>query len=230
MQVLIVDNNTQMRRYLNELLSKEGFQTVQAENGEECIKQYRDKKPDFICLDIMMPDMSGYDVCKEIRKTDTTTPIIFISTKSEPLDKVIGLEMGGDDYIIKPFDNHEVIARIRAVARRCYMKKDPEKTADNFQIADLEIYPKKLIALRGAVSIELSLRDIKILKLLYDHAGEIVDRNMLLDKCWGSHIMPESRTLDWHISQLRKRIEHDPKQPSIIKTVHGVGYKYESVN
>lgn len=227
MQVLIVDNNTQIRRYLNELLSREGFQTIQAESGEECLEKYKKEKPDFICLDIVMPGMSGYDVCKDIRKMDMITPIIFISTKSEPLDKVIGLEMGADDYIIKPFDNYEVIARIRAVARRCYLKKEPEKIANFFKMSDLEIYPKKLIAMRGGNTVELSLRDIKILRLLYDNAEEIVDRDMLLDECWGTHIMPESRTLDWHISQLRKRIEKDPKNPDIIKTVHGVGYKYE---
>lgn len=228
MQVLIVDNNDQIRRYLNELLSREGFDTVQAESGDDCLKKYRDQKPDFICLDIVMPDMSGYDVCKEIRKTDANTPIIFISTKSEPLDKVMGLEMGADDYIIKPFDNYEVVARIRAVARRCYMKQAPEKVADFFKMADLEIYPKKLIAMRGETTIELSLRDIKLLKLLSEKVDEIVDRDTILDECWGAHIMPESRTLDWHVSQLRKRIEKDPKSPEIIKTVHGVGYKYEA--
>lgn len=227
MHVLIVDNNLQVRRYLNELLTREGFQTTQAASGEECLQAYDENKPDFICLDIVMDDMSGYDVCKTIRKKDETTPIIFISSKSEPLDKVMGLEMGADDYIIKPFDNYEVIARIRAVTRRCYLAKEPEKVADSFHMGDLEIFPKKLIAVRAGEHIELSLRDIKILKLLHDHTDEIVDRNKMLDECWGAHIMPESRTLDAHVSKLRKRIEKDPKEPDIIKTVHGVGYRYE---
>lgn len=227
MRVLIVDNNDQIRRYLNELLTKEGFNTSQAKSGEECLSLYKQDKPDFICLDIMMPDMSGYDVCQEIRKTDQTTPIIFISTKSEPLDKVKGLEIGGDDYIIKPFDNYEVVARIRAVARRCFLKNEPEKIGESFEIADLEVFPKKLVALRGDKTIELSLRDINILQLLHENKNDVVDRDTMLDRCWGEHIMPESRTLDWHISQLRKRIEEDVKNPQIIKTVHGVGYRYE---
>ena len=227
MHVLVVDNNDQIRRYLNELLSNEGFVTSQAASGQECLSLYGESKPDFICLDIVMPDMSGYDVCKAIRKTDDITPIIFISTKSEPLDKVMGLEIGGDDYIIKPFDNHEVVARIRAVARRCYLKKEPDAVKESFSIADLVVFSKKLLAVRGEKNIELSLRDIKILELLKNNINHVVDRDMLLDECWGAHIMPESRTLDWHISQLRKKIEIDPKNPIIIKTVHGVGYKYE---
>lgn len=227
MKVLIVDNNDQIRRYLNELLGREGFSILLAASGEECLKVYKESKPDFICLDIVMPDMSGYDVCKEIRKEDTTTPIIFISTKSEPLDKVVGLEMGGDDYIIKPFDSHEVIARIRAVARRCYLTKTPEKVKESFIIADLEVFPKKLIAMRGEDRIELSLRDVNVLNILQENKNAVVDRDTFLDRCWGEHIMPESRTLDWHISQLRKKIEKDPKAPEIIKTAHGVGYRYD---
>jgi DNA-binding response OmpR family regulator len=227
MKVLIVDNNDQIRRYLNELLVNEGFHTIQAQDGQGCLSVYREKKPDFICLDIVMPDMSGYDVCKEIRKTDEQTPIIFISTKSEPLDKVMGLEIGADDYIIKPFDNHEVVARIRAVARRCYLKSEPEAVKESFTIHNLEVFPKKLMARRGEETIELNLRDIKILQLLKKNANNVLDRDTLLDECWGAHIMPESRTLDWHISQLRKKIENNPKEPEIIKTVHGVGYKYE---
>lgn len=227
MNVLIVDNNSQIRLYLKELLKNEGFNVQEAINGQECLDAYADMKPDFICLDIVMDGLSGYDVCREIRKTDTKTPIIFISTKSDPIDRVMGLELGGDDYIVKPFDNHEVVARIRAVTRRCYQEKDSEKSLDSFQLNEVEVYPRKLLAVRGEDTIELSLRDINILRVLYQHKNEVVDRDTMLDHCWGEHIMPESRTLDWHVSQLRKKIELDPKQPEIIKTVHGVGYRYD---
>jgi DNA-binding response OmpR family regulator len=176
----------------------------------------------------MMPDISGYDVCQQIRKEDSTIPIIFISAKSEEIDKVLGLEMGADDFIVKPFGLHEVVARIRAVTRRYMLHTLPEKQDEFFEMSDLKIYPTQLRAFREDVGdIDLSLRDVNILKLFYAHPNEVIDRNKLLDECWGRHIMPESRTVDQHISQLRKRIELDPQNPKILITVHGAGYKYE---
>ena len=230
MKVLVVDNNVTMLNFLCDLLNKEGFEVITAESGKVALTQYQQNQPDFICLDVMMPDMSGYDVCKEIRKTDDTTPIIFISSKDQIIDKVAGLEIGGDDYIIKPFDTHEVIARIRAIARRSIKsipESQPNKNDNEFVMLDIKIITNKLCAMRGESIIDLSLRDLKILKLLYDNKGMVVHRDTLIDYCWGAHIMPESRTVDWHMSQLRKKIEVDSKSPIIIKTVHGVGYRYE---
>jgi len=226
MKVLIVDNNKVILGFLSDILSKEGFIVVMAESGEAAIEQYKSCDPDFICLDIMMPGMSGYDVCKEIRQQDKEIPIIFITSKAETVHKIEGLEVGGDDYIIKPFDTNEVIARIRAVARRSIKnKKTPEN--ESFVIADLQVVPNKLSASRDGNIIDLNLRDIKILRLLHEQKNAVVHRDTLIDYCWGAHIMPESRTVDWHVSQLRKKIELDPKSPEIIKTVHGVGYRYE---
>lgn len=228
MRVLVAENEPQTLDLLSEILSKEGFETLKALDGEEALELYQDNNPDFICLDIMMPGMSGIDVCKEIRKTNEEIPIIFISAKGETIDKIIGLEMGGDDYIIKPFDIQEVITRIRTVARRCLKNASKQTEKDEkFQIADIEVIPNSLRASRSGNVIDLSLRDIKILKLLHQNRNQIVHRDKLLDVAWGQHIMPESRTVDWHISQLRKKIEIDPKEPTIIQTVHGVGYKYE---
>ena len=138
--------------------------------------------------------------------------------------------MGGDDYIIKPIDILEVITRIRTVARRCLKNKSNDngnKEEGVFMLEDIEITPNTLRGQRGDQIIDFSLRDIKILRLLAENKNKIVDRNTLLDVAWGEHIMPESRTVDWHISQLRKKVEPDPKNPTIIQTVHGVGYKYE---
>ena len=226
MKVLVVDNNKVMLDFLSDILNREGFIIIQAESGQMAIKQYQQYSPDFICLDIMMPDMSGYDVCKEIRKEDTETPIIFITSKTATENKIEGLDVGGDDYIVKPFDTKEVIARIRAVARRSIKNKKSCEN-ENFFIADIEVKADQLIASRNETSIDLNLRDIKILRLLNDKKNTVVHRDTLIDYCWGEHIMPESRTVDWHISQLRKKIEIDPKSPQIIKTVHGVGYRYE---
>jgi DNA-binding response OmpR family regulator len=227
MKVLVAENNLQALNQLCDLLEQDGFETIKVQSGHAALNAYKTKTPDFLCLDIMMPDLSGYDVCREIRRTNDTIPIIFISAKSETVDKVLGLEIGADDYIVKPYDIHEVIARMRAVARRCLAKKEKSTERASFHLKDLVVYPSKLKAERNGQVVELSLREIKILGLLHDRKNEVVDRDTLLDYCWGAHIMPESRTLDWHISQLRKRIEKNPKEPEIIMTIHGVGYKYE---
>jgi DNA-binding response OmpR family regulator len=152
---------------------------------------------------------------------------VFISAKSEEVDKVLGLELGADDYILKPFGVREVVARIRAVTRRCYQRGKRSDSAEPFRMDDLEVLPAELRARRGDTLIDLSLRDVKILELLHRKRGKVVDRATLFGECWGVHHVPHSRTLDQHISQLRKRIERDPKQPSIIRTVHGAGYRFE---
>ncbi len=233
MKVLIAEDDTNIRKGLKELLEGEGYQVVAAGDGLTALDLFREKRPDFICLDIMMPGMDGYEVCRRIRQTDTDIPVIFISAKSEEIDRVVGLELGADDFIIKPFGVREVIARIRAVTRRCMAVKAKAKgkTEDNawepFVMCDLKIVPAELRAYRGETVIDLSLRDIKILELLYRNKGKVVNRDTFFDECWGLDFMPNSRTLDQHIAQLRKRIEHDPKDPDIIRTVHGVGYRWE---
>ena len=229
MKVLVAENNPQMLKQLCDILDNEGYNVLSAPSGTEALQAYRGQSPDFVCLDIMMPDLSGYDVCREIRKSDTKTPIIFISAKSKTADKVIGLEVGADDYIVKPFDVPEVIARIRAITRRCIIAKAPADHAGDqaFWLKDLKVVPRELHAEKDGKIIELNLRDIKVLKLFYDNKGKAFDRNTLLDRCWGADVVPESRIVDWHISQLRKKIEKDPAHPQYIKTIHRVGYKFE---
>lgn len=230
MKILVAEDDMNVRNGLCEIFENEGFDTLQAENGMKALELYTNGEPDFVCLDIMMPDISGYDVCKKIREQNEQIPIIFISAKSEEIDKVLGLELGADDYIVKPFGLREVIARIRAVTRRYMLQTSPEDNDNSFQMLGLNVYPAQLCAGRnGKKDIDLSLRDVKVLKMLHKHRNEVVDRNKLLDTCWGRHIMPESRTVDQHISQLRKRIEVDPQSPEIIQTVHGVGYKFEEL-
>jgi DNA-binding response OmpR family regulator len=227
MKVLIVEDDRHIRAGLEEILRNEGYETVLAEDGSRALEVYRRESPDFVCLDIMLPGVDGYDVCREIRRTDAEVPIVFISAKSEEVDKVLGLELGADDYILKPFGVREVVARIRAVTRRCYQRGKRSDSAEPFRMDDLEVLPAELRARRGDTLIDLSLRDVKILELLHRKRGKVVDRATLFGECWGVHHVPHSRTLDQHISQLRKRIERDPKQPSIIRTVHGAGYRFE---
>ncbi len=227
MKVLIAEDDRNIRRGLEEILQDEGYETVAAEDGTQALDLYRREAPDFICLDIMMPGADGYEVCREIRRADPDVPIIFITAKSEEVDKVLGLELGADDFILKPFGIREVLARIRAVTRRSMARGRPAATRQPFRMDDLQILPAELRAHRGAETIDLSLRDVKILQLLHRMRGQVVDRNTLFDECWGLSYVGNSRTLDQHISQLRKRIERDPKRPRIIRTVHGAGYRYE---
>jgi len=229
MKILIAEDDPYTRDGLVDILESEGFKVIAAENGTKAVELFKEESPDCICLDIMMPEINGYDVCKIIRKTDQLVPIIFLSAKSEEIDKVLGLELGADDYISKPFGIREVIARIRAVTRRSnYFKSDlaEKKEISEFKISDLLIYPSELKALRSDKEIELSPRDVRILKLFADNKGRVLDRDSIYDAGWGVSHMPNSRTLDQHISQLRKRIEKDPGNPEIIRTVHNAGYRY----
>jgi len=227
MKVLIAEDDENIRKGLAELLQGEGYNVVQARDGKQALELFREYKPEFICLDIMMPGVNGYDVCREIRKIDSAVPVVFISAKSEEVDKVIGLELGADDYILKPFGVREVLARIRAVTRRCFAARPASPEHESFLMADLEVMPAQLRARRGNMAIDLSLREVKILRLLYWRKGEVVDRDAFFNECWGLDYAPNSRTLDQHISKLRKRIEVDVKEPRIIQTVHGTGYRFE---
>ncbi len=225
MRVLIAEDDLHIRNGLVEILRAEGYETVAARDGDEALQKFSRDAPDFVCLDIMMPGTDGYEVCRRIRRIDEDVPIIFLSARSEEIDKVLGLELGADDFIMKPFGVREVVARIRAVTRRARRARGgPRKI---LQMLDLEVVPEELRASRGEETIELGLRDVKILQLLYERKGTVVDRDTFFDRCWGLDHAPNSRTLDQHISQLRKRIEIDPKEPKIIRTVYGAGYRFE---
>tara|TARA_Y100001934_G_C12222777_1_gene711532 strand:- start:359 stop:1045 length:687 start_codon:yes stop_codon:yes gene_type:complete len=227
MKVLIAEDDSLIRQGLRELLQVEGYQVIEAPDGAVALASFREHQPDFVCLDVMMPHLSGYDVCRQIRQENSDVPIIFITAKSEEIDKVLGLELGADDFITKPFGVREVQARVRAVSRRCLKRQTPSPEKEPFDMGDLTIHPLELRAKRGEEAIDLSLRDLAILQLLHERAGQVVDRQLMTDECWGHDYLPNSRHLDQQISQLRKRIEVDPKNPQIIRTVHGAGYRYE---
>ncbi len=227
MKVLLAEDDANIRKGLAEILKNEGYVALEASDGQQALELFDAQAPDFVCLDIMMPGQSGYDVCRQIRARDAGVPIIFISAKSEEIDKVLGLELGADDFIVKPFGVREVVARIRAVTRRCLARHQPDKMPPAFSIADLAVSPSELRARRGDHEIELSLREVKILELFSRNRGAVLDRATIFEQVWGERFFAASRTLDQHIAKLRKRIEPDPKHPTIIRTVHGVGYRYE---
>jgi DNA-binding response OmpR family regulator len=227
MKILIADDDPVTLDALAACLESEGYCVVQAHDGTEALKLWKKHKPDLCCLDIMMPKIDGYDVCRQIRADDSTVPVLFLSAKSEEIDVVVGLKLGADDFIRKPFGKHELLARIGSILRRV-AAKDASGHAKSFPMDDLMVYPLELRAERKGRSLELSPREVAILELLHEHAGEVVDRNTLLNRCWGIEYFPESRTLDQHISRLRRRIERDPDNPVIIETIRGTGYRFKS--
>lgn len=232
MRVLIAEDDQHTRDGLSEIFDAEGYKVYAASDGREALQLFAKVNPDVVCLDVMMPGASGYDVCREIRSTAPEVGILFISAKSEEIDKVLGLELGADDFIVKPFGLKEVVARIRAVTRRLIVerKKETRTGGDDggiFEMGDLKVLPEELRAYRGGKPVELSLRDVKILSLLYRNRGKAVSRDTFFDECWDYDFIPNSRCLDQHISQLRRRVERDPGKPKLINTVHGVGYRFE---
>jgi DNA-binding response OmpR family regulator len=227
MKILIAEDDNHTREALREVLSQEGFEVLSASDGLQAMEFFRTNRPDFVCLDVMMPGQNGYEVCKQIRRLDERVPILFLTAKAEEIDTVLGLELGADDYMTKPFGVKEIIARIRAIMRRTAARGGPRRGEDDFFMDDLRIVPSELRAYRGEHELQLSPRDVKVLRLLFDRQGKVVDRNTLADEVWGVDYFPESRALDQHISQLRKRIEKDPASPRIIRTVHGAGYRFE---
>ena len=227
MKILVAEDDGHTRAALCEVLRAEGFQTIDAADGKAALAMFEKHAPDFVCLDVMMPQMDGYEVCRRIRKRDEAVPILFLTAKSEEIDKVLGLELGADDYMAKPFGVREILARIRAITRRSGLLKKTGGFEAEFVMDDLRVMPAELRAYRGSTEISLSLRDVKILRMLHDRRGKVVSRDALADFAWGADFFPESRAIDQQISQLRKRVERDPSEPSIVRTVHGAGYRYD---
>ncbi len=228
MNVLVCEDDEKILSGLSELFEREGYTVFPARSGQEAIRLFERETPDFVCLDIMLPDGSGFDVCKALRQRNSDTPIMCISARVTESDRVLGLELGADDYMTKPFSTNEVLSRVRAITRRCLRTKRSlgEAATPPFPIGALMVWPDELRAEHAGVDIELSLREVKILSLLVERRGKAVDRDTLFNVCWSMNYLPNSRTLDQHISKLRKKVGDDPKHPRIIETVHGVGYRY----
>ena len=224
MNILIAEDDPLTLDALAACIESEGYTALRASDGQQAIDLWRAGKPDLLCLDIMMPGVDGYEVCRRVRASDLRVPILFLSAKNQEIDVVVGLDLGADDFIRKPFTRSEVMARIRAALRR----SAPRDAADHFTLADLTIRPRALVAERAGKTIELTPREVSMLRLLHDRRGEPVSRDVFLDTCWGLDYFPDSRTLDQHIFLLRKKIELDPAEPQIIQSVRAVGYRYAS--
>ncbi len=226
MKILIAEDDANIRQGLVDALAREGYTLIAAPDGRAALTSYHLDMPDFVLLDIMMPEMDGYAVCREIRRHNEHIPVVFLSAKDEEIDRVVGLELGADDYISKPFGIHELRARIKTIARRCLSHNAPQPNLC-FPFGDLTVFPNELCAKRGEQKLELTLREVRILSCLYSNKNQVVTRDMLFDAAWGYDYFPNSRTLDQHISRLRKVIELDSSHPQLIRTVHGIGYRYQ---
>lgn len=222
MNVLLAEDDPVTREAVCELLAGEGYQVLAAKDGSEAIELWRSHRPELVLLDIMMPVASGYEVCRTIRNDDRHTPVLFLSAKSEEVDVVLGLELGADDFLRKPFGKHELLARVRAVLRR----HGEPRNGGIVSFGPWRVHPRRLVAEQGGREVELSLREVKLVTLLARRRGEVVTRDELLNECWGLEYFPESRTLDQHVLNLRKKIEADPSNPLLIETVRGAGYRF----
>ena len=226
--VLVAEDDLNLQQGLVDLLEAEGYRVTKADNGHQALVAFRTDPFDLLLLDVMMPEMSGYDVCREVRKENATVPIIMLTAKSEEIDKVVGLELGADDYVTKPFGLHELRARIAAVLRRSKNNTiQTETLADQFQIGDATVNRKTYqVVLNDQIS-SLTSREMKLIETFQARPGEVLSRNDLLNSAWGVDYFGTTRTLDQHIAQLRKKIETNPASPQVLLTVHGVGYKLE---
>lgn len=227
----MAEDDIHIRIGLTDTLESEGYQVIEACDGNEALMAFERKTPDLVLLDVMMPGKSGYDVCRAIRTRDAVVPVIMLTAKGEEIDKVVGLKLGADDYITKPFGIHELLARIDAVLRRAKRFKSSaaeNKDSASFAFADLVVDPKRFRITGPGKNFDLSKREIGLLKLFAAHPGEVLDRGTILNRIWGVDYEGTTRTLDQHIAMLRKKIEKNPATPVIITTVHGVGYRLES--
>ena len=225
--ILLVEDDRSILTGLRDLLEGEGYAVVTAEDGEEALRVYEREKPTLILLDIMIPEKSGYDVCRDIRKKDEKTPILMLTAKGQEVDKVVGLEMGADDYIVKPFGVSELLARVRAGLRRS-RTKPAAREAGPVAFGDVAIDAKTYTGKKGKKTFSVSARELALLRFFLDHDGEVIERFRLLDEVWGIRYEGTTRTLDQHIAKLRQKVEDDPASPRFIQTVHGIGYRFQS--
>jgi two-component system alkaline phosphatase synthesis response regulator PhoP len=226
MRALIAEDDPFTRKALAEILCADGWEACTAENGKKAWELFGANDFDLACLDIMMPGISGYDLCRKIRESGSKIPVIFISAKSEEIDRVLGLELGADDFISKPFGVREVSARVRALMRRFDRWDEKPDAGSCFDFGPWKIDPERLKAVSAEGEIDLSKRELSMLSLLKEKQGKAVSRDSFFKLCWGWDAVPESRSLDQHIAGLRKKLEKDTKNPLIIETVQGVGYRH----
>ena len=220
--ILVVDDEKTLVKALSFNLEKEGFRVEKAYDGEEALQKVFDLKPDIVVLDLMLPEVDGFEVCRRIRKK-LEVPIIMLTARTEDIDKVLGLELGADDYLTKPFNSRELVARIKAILRRSAFREDEAKKL--LQIGKLQIDLLQHRVRLDGKDINLTTKEFALLSFLAANAGNVYSREQLLEQIWGSDYYGDVRTVDVHIRHLREKVETDPGNPDLILTIWGTGYK-----
>ncbi len=223
-RILIIEDELPMRTVLKDLLEAEGYRVMAAADGESGLQRAVEEKPDLVLLDIMMPKLDGFAVCSELRRLSSPSAILMLTAKGQVSDRVQGLDVGADDYLIKPFSTEELLARVRATLRRVQRQT---RAPARLLLGDAQIDLVKQTATRGRKPLHLTAKEFAMLRLMAESPGEPVSRERFLDVVWGYAAFPTTRTVDNHIASLRGKIERDPDAPRWIKTLHGVGYKLE---
>jgi len=222
-KILVIEDDKELLKGLIDNLTLEGYKVISAQDGERGLELVKKEHPDLIILDLMLPKLSGEEVCRTLREENNLTPIIMLTARGEESDKVKGLRLGADDYLTKPFSLLELFARIEAILRR--VKKEKLKI-EKYQFEDIVVDFIHLEVKKRGKQIKLSPKEFFILKFLIEHKGEVIRRETLLREIWGYDVFPSTRTVDNFIARLRKKIEKDPEKPKHILTVHGIGYKF----
>ncbi len=223
-RILIIEDELPMRRALEDVLTGEGYRVFSAADGESGLQRALAEKPDLILLDLMLPRLDGYSVCAELRRLENPVPILMLTAKGQVEDRVMGLDAGADDYLVKPFSTEELLARVRALLRRTQRHA---KAPIKLSLGEAEIDLVRQRAFRGRKELHLTAKEFAMLRLLAEAGGEPVSRERFLDVVWGYAAFPTTRTVDNHIASLRSKLETNPEDPRWIKTVHGVGYRLE---
>jgi DNA-binding response OmpR family regulator len=223
--ILLVDDEESIQRLLAYPLERDGFRVVPAHDGEEALERFAAEPIDLVVLDLMLPKLDGLEVCKRLR-AQSTVPIIMLTARDDEFDKVLGLELGADDYITKPFSIREFRSRVRALLRRAAAPRRETREDETIESGDLRIDPaKRSVSVRGEV-VELTYVEFELLRTLADTPGKVFSRQALLEAIWGDSAYREPRTIDVHIRHLREKLEGDPRQPEYVFTVRGVGYRF----
>jgi DNA-binding response OmpR family regulator len=221
-KILIIEDDSTLQQGLAETLQFHGFETIGARDGRLGFELVGQQHPDLIVLDIMLPGIDGYEICKQIRRHDERMPIIMLTARDRENDKLLGFELGADDYLTKPFSIKELVARVQALLKRTVLEKDAPTIV---RIGEVEVLFRRFEIRRGGKTLELTPKENAILKLLVVHSPEVVSRDRIMDRVWGDEYDPSPRTIDNFILKLRQKIERDPARPEHLLTVHGAGYK-----
>jgi DNA-binding response OmpR family regulator len=224
-RVLVVDDETMVTEVVGRYLQREGFEVDLASDGEEGLRLAREKRPDLVVLDLMLPKLDGLEVCRALRR-DSDVPVIMLTAKGEEMDRIVGLELGADDYVVKPFSPRELLARIKAVLRRG-SRTQPAEPGDALRFGDLRINPRTRVVEFGAEPIALTAKEFDLLYFLASSPGQVFTRDQLMNHVWDFAYVGDASTVTVHVRRLREKIEPDPERPTYVKTVWGVGYKFE---